>query len=240
MGANRHVMGNLDQIVDFGALLDDRLAECGSVDRNIRPKLDIILDCDSAELGNFIMLVLVLRIAEPIASDYRTAVNDHPRSDRTAFPDDDVGIQQRIVSDRRIVANKHTGVERHSRANRHPVSQGDSRPDRDIGTNLSVNATYNGRSNATGRGEGAKEGPRDLRKGQCGIGDDDVGIGDLSEPPVSEEYSGSGGPALPEHPIPGNEGQILRAGHFKTGKARDGDLSRPYKFSTDHIVDLFQ
>ena len=129
MGSDRHVMGDLDQIVDLGALLDDCLAECGSIDRDIRPELDVILDRDSAELGNFVMPSLVLHIAESVASDHRAAVNDHPRSDRTAFPDDDIGIQQRIVSDRRIVADKHTGIECHSRANRDPVSQCDSRPD---------------------------------------------------------------------------------------------------------------
>lgn len=121
MGTDRHVMGDLDQIVDLGALLDDRLADGGSVDCDIRPKLNVILDRNSAELGNFIMLSLILHIAESVAPDHRAAVNDHPRSDRTAFPDDDVGIQQRIVPDRRIVADKNTGIECHSCANRDPI-----------------------------------------------------------------------------------------------------------------------
>ena len=91
--------------------------------------------------------------------------------DRTAFPDDDVRIQQRIVPDRRIVADKDTGIECHSRANRDPVSQGDSRPDRDIGTDLSVNATDDGRGNATGRGDGAKKVCAICAKANGGIGD---------------------------------------------------------------------
>jgi hypothetical protein len=79
-----------------------------------------------------------------------------------------------------------------------------------------------------------------LRKGQCGIGDDDVGIGDLSKTPVGEECSGSGGSARLEHPIPCDEGQIVRACLFKAGQVRDGSLWRPHKLSADHIVDLRQ
>jgi hypothetical protein len=105
---------------------------------------------------------------------------------------------------------------------------------------VSVNATDKGRGNAAGRGHRAKEDIGDLRKGQCGIGDDDVRIGDLSKTPVGEECSGSGGPAPLEHSISGDEGQIVRACLFKAGQARDGGLWRPYKFSADYVVDLRQ
>ena len=124
MGADRHVMGDLDQIVDLGTLHDDCcLAKyCGPIDRDICAEFGVILDRDSAELGNLVMPSLVLHIAESVASDHRATVNDHSRSDRTAFPDDDVRIQERIVPDRCIVADKDTGIECHSRANPNPVS----------------------------------------------------------------------------------------------------------------------
>ena len=154
--------------------------------------------------------------------------------------DDDVGIQQRIVPDRRIIADKHTGIERHPRANGDPVSEGDAGPDRDIGTDLSVNATSDRCGNSSRRGDGAKEGLGDLRKGECGIGNYDMGIGDLSKTPVGEECSGSGGPARLEHPIPCDEGQIVRACLFKARQACDRDLWRPHKFSADDVVDLCQ
>ncbi len=86
----------------------------------------------------------------------------------------------------------------------------------------------------------AKEGLGGLRKGQCGIGDDDVGIGDFSKAPVCEEYSGSGGPACLEHPIPCDEGQIVRACLFKTGQACDARLGRAHKLSADDTMDLCQ
>lgn len=186
------------------------------------------------------MPFLVLYIAESVASDHRATVDDHPRSDRTSFPDDDVGIEQRIVPNGRIIADKDTGIECHSRANCYSVSQSDSRPDRDIGADLSVNATNNGRGNAAGRGHRAKEGLGDQRKGQRRIGDDDVRFGDFSKTPVREECSGNSGSARLEHPIPGDEGQIVRACSFKASQARDGGLCGPHKFSADNVVDLCQ
>jgi hypothetical protein len=161
-------------------LLNDRLAECGSVDCDVRPELDVIFDRNSTELGNFVMAPLILHIAESITSDHRAAMHDHPRADRTAFSDNHVGIQQCIVSDRCIVANKHTGIECHPRTDDDPVPQGDSWPDRDIEADLRVSATNNDPSNSTRRGDRAKECPGDLRKGQRGIGHNDVRIGDLS------------------------------------------------------------
>ena len=79
---------------------------------------------------------------------------------------------------------------------------------------MSINATGYGRVNSSGRGDRAKEYFGDLRKGQSGIGDDDVRIGDLSKTSVGEECAGAGGCARLEHPIPRDEGQIVRACHF--------------------------
>ena len=103
---------------------------------------------------------------------------------------------------------------------------------------MSVNATDNGFINATGRGDLAKKCFGDLCKGQCGISDDDMRIGDFSKMPVGEESSGSSGPARLEYPIPGDKGQIVRAGIFNACQAYDGGLWRAYKFSADDAVDL--
>ena len=240
MGTDRHVMGDLDQIVDLGALLDDRLTKCGSINRDIRPDLDVILDRDSPKLGNFVMLSLVLHIAESVASNHRAAVNDHPRANRAAFPDHNVGIEQRIISDRCIVADKHTWIEYYSRTNRDPVSQGDSRPDRDILSDVRVNASDDGRGNTARRGDRAKKGLGNLRKGQCGISDDDVRSDDFSKPSVGKERSGCGGSTGLEHPISCDEGQIIRACLFKTCQMCNGRAWRSHKLSADNLVDLCQ
>src|ERR1043165_629558 len=87
MGSDRHVMSDLNQVVDFCSLSNDRLSKCSSIDRDICSQLDIVFDRDSAKLGDFVMPPLVLDIAESVASDNRPAVNDHSRSDCTTLPD---------------------------------------------------------------------------------------------------------------------------------------------------------
>src|SRR5262245_2810742 len=128
MGSDRHVVSDLNQIVDLGALLDDCFAQCGSINRDVRTKLDVVLDRDSAKLWNFVVPPLILYIAETVASDHRAAVNNHPCSDCAAFPDDDIRIEERIVTNGRIAADEHTGIECYPRPNRHPIPQSDSRP----------------------------------------------------------------------------------------------------------------
>src|SRR4026208_1870637 len=122
MASDRHVMGNLDQIIDLGALFDDCAAKCGSIDRDVRSESNTALDRDSAKLGNLVMLPLVRPIAEPVASNYGAAMDNHPRSNCAPFPDDDIRIEKRIVPNRCIATKKDTGIERASRANRHPIS----------------------------------------------------------------------------------------------------------------------
>src|SRR6185436_9632287 len=109
-----------------------------------------------------------------------------------------------------------------------------------IGADLSVKATDDGCGNTAGRGDGAKEGLGNLRKGQRGIRHDDMRRGDFGEPSVGKEGSRCGGPTHLEHPIPCEEGQIGWACLFKTGQIRDGRVRRPYNFTADEIADLCQ
>jgi hypothetical protein len=57
---------------------------------------------------------------------------------------------------------------------------------------------------------------------------------------MGKEYSGKGGTACLEHPIPGDEGQVLRACRFKGGQVRNRRLWRAYKLPADDVVDLSQ
>jgi hypothetical protein len=101
-----------------------------------------------------------------------------------------------------------------------------------------MNTTDNGGGNSSGRGDWTKESLCDLCKRQGRISDYDLRISDLSKPSVGEERSGSGRSARLKYPIPSDEGQIIRAGRFKAGQARDGGLWRSHKLSADYIVNL--
>ena len=240
MGADRHIMGDLDKVIDLGPLLDDGLAEGGPVDGNICAELNVILDRNASELGDLIMESLVLHVAETIASDNCSTMNDDSRTDPATFPDDHVGIEQAIVSDRRIVSDEYAGIQCYPRADRYPIPQSNSPPDRDIRSDPNVEATKNSLIDPAGRRRGTKKCPGDLRKGQCWVGDDDVRICTLNKTAMGEKRSGSGGGALLEHPISCDERQVLRTGLFNACQACNYGLWRADKLPSDQIVDLFQ
>ena len=55
MPADRHIVADLDQIVDLGALADHGIADGAAVDGRIGADLDVVLDDDAADLRHFQM-----------------------------------------------------------------------------------------------------------------------------------------------------------------------------------------
>ena len=53
MSADHHVMGNLNEIIDFSALADHRVADATAIDRGAGAYFHVVLNNDSAELRNF-------------------------------------------------------------------------------------------------------------------------------------------------------------------------------------------
>ena len=51
--ADHAVMGNMNRIIELGALPDHRVAKRAAVDRAIRADLNVILNYDTAELRHF-------------------------------------------------------------------------------------------------------------------------------------------------------------------------------------------
>src|SRR5689334_15620055 len=55
MPANDHIVADLDLIVDFGTLADDRVAQAAAVDGGARPDLNVVLDQHPAGLWDLEM-----------------------------------------------------------------------------------------------------------------------------------------------------------------------------------------
>src|SRR5436190_13254554 len=92
-----HVVPDLNQVVDFCPLAYYRLAQGRPIDRRPRPDLNVVLDPDDTNLGNFVMLTLVHGEAVPVGADDDTGVNDAPATNTCAIIDNYVGIDDRIV-----------------------------------------------------------------------------------------------------------------------------------------------
>ena len=67
--ANARVVPDLDQIINFGALADDRVAESAAIDRRVRADFHIVLDDDAAELRYFEVARRAADVAEAVLAD---------------------------------------------------------------------------------------------------------------------------------------------------------------------------
>ena len=74
MPSNHDVVPDLDEIINFGALPDDRIAQGTPVDGRIGPDLDTVLNDDPANLRHFQMTVFAHGEAEPVLTDGNAGV----------------------------------------------------------------------------------------------------------------------------------------------------------------------
>ena len=75
IAANRYIVTDLDQIVDFGPLADDGIATAPAVDRRSGTDLHIIPDNDAADLWHFCVAMGARVIAETILSNAAARVD---------------------------------------------------------------------------------------------------------------------------------------------------------------------
>ena len=91
--ADLHVVRDLDEVIHFRPSPDNRSAEGGTVNRDVRSQLDIIFDDHRPDLGDLMMAALMLEKAEAVAADHRPRMDDDPVADHHAFSNRHVRIQ---------------------------------------------------------------------------------------------------------------------------------------------------
>ena len=124
-----HVVGDLDQVVDFGALPDVGGSERGPVDGDVGADFDVIFYDDDSPLRNLAMAAFVLNVPESITPDDRSGVDNDPSADPASVQNTRVRIQHGVVTDRDLVSQKD------SRIDRGPISDGRAMADRDEWSN---------------------------------------------------------------------------------------------------------
>src|SRR5262245_27201345 len=73
--ANGYVVADLNQVVDFGALADDRRAKCTAVHADVGTDFDVVADDYVPDLRDLTMDAGVLDVAEAIRANYRAGMN---------------------------------------------------------------------------------------------------------------------------------------------------------------------
>src|SRR5436190_12286502 len=113
----------MDEVVDLGALTDDRGAEGAAVNGRVGANLDIFVDDDIAKLKQFPMPALIQHITEPVRTD------DGPGMDGDAMAHLRLSVQDHVREQAYLIANLAVGpdvVAAHqngARAHGHPRAQ---------------------------------------------------------------------------------------------------------------------
>src|SRR2546423_4390125 len=115
--ANAHVVGDVHQIVDFGAVADDGVVDAATVDCSIGTNLDIVADDTAAHMGNLLVGSIAKDVTESVAADARTGVNEHSLPQRRA------GINRNARPEARTIANPDAVADDTVRPNHHTVAQ---------------------------------------------------------------------------------------------------------------------
>ena len=114
-------MRDLDEVIHFRPSPDNRSAEGGTVNRDVRSQLDIIFDDHRPDLGDLMMAALMLEIAEAVAADDCPGMDDDPVADRHTFTNCHIRIQQAVLADDRAFADEDSRIEPRSPADRDAV-----------------------------------------------------------------------------------------------------------------------
>src|SRR5262249_48446135 len=128
MFTHLHVVPDLDEIVDFRAAADDRVAERRAVDGAVRADLHVVLDDDASGLWNLAMPCAVEGEAEPVGADARARMHDHAppesrageqrhvRTEHASLPDLDVRSHEGQRPDARAGRDLCSGLDDDERA----------------------------------------------------------------------------------------------------------------------------
>ncbi len=81
MPADHNVVRHLNKIVDLDPFLNPGSSEAGAIDSRVRADLDIVIDLDNPELGDFFVAVLHEFEPETVRSDHGAAMDDYTRTD---------------------------------------------------------------------------------------------------------------------------------------------------------------
>ena len=107
--ADHHVVADLDQVVDLGAVADPRAVGGGAVHGGVGSDLDVVADDHVPDLRHLVVATVVEREAEPVAPDHDPRMEDATVPDLATVADRDVGIHQHLRAHRRVGAEIAAG-----------------------------------------------------------------------------------------------------------------------------------
>jgi hypothetical protein len=115
--ADRYIVSDLNQIVDFRSPADNRTPKRSPIDRRVGADLDVVFDLHSSYLRNLDPSVAVPGVTEAVTADDYTGVQDDAISQAATFPDNRLRIEHAIFADMGPFAHEYPGIENATASN---------------------------------------------------------------------------------------------------------------------------
>ena len=116
MPADHHIVGDLHQVVDLGALADHGVAQAPAVDRGAGANLDVVLNDNAADLRHLDVALGARHVAEAVLADVATRMNDDAIADRRVR-DGAVGANRTVAADAHLRSDHRAGGDHRAGAN---------------------------------------------------------------------------------------------------------------------------
>ena len=134
MPADGHIVTDLDLIVDFGALADDRVTQAAAVDGGSGADFDVVLNQHAAGLRHFYLTAGAENVSKTVLSDMAAGVNQdvvaekrklnrRARADVAVPADLDIGADHDPGADHRTGADFDAGSDHGKRVDNHLIFQ---------------------------------------------------------------------------------------------------------------------
>ena len=104
-----HVVSDLHEVIYLGAFANVSFAESSAIYTRIRTDLDIVLDHNSSDLGEFSVPICIPDITKAICSDRDSSMQNDIVTNRTTVLHKDIGMENAVAANSYIVPDLCTG-----------------------------------------------------------------------------------------------------------------------------------
>ncbi len=146
--ANDHVVRDMHQIINLGALADDGGTKRSAVNSRVGADLHVVVDDYIADLQHLAVAALVEHVAVAVRADDRAGVDADTMTDLRPRINHDVWEQAHVLANLTVPADMVAAHEHGTRAEPHARAQHAIRPDARRGINLRRGINHRARMNA--------------------------------------------------------------------------------------------
>src|SRR5690554_5155191 len=131
---NAHVVCNLHQVVDDDIIADHCIAQCTAINGGTGTNLDIVADFHASYLVYLHPPASIIGEAEPVCTNHRTTVNDHPTAYADSVINRDPWMQYAAHANHAVGTDKAACTNFRTLPNLHACGNDGVRADDDLGT----------------------------------------------------------------------------------------------------------